>query len=535
MRIIFFYLLVFFQYQASASELNINIYERTKHAQYINNIFEVSQVRLQNQYKDLAQLIEALPSKTKMTVKRFINKFDRLIPEKSLIEIIYWRFIKPDSEKLASSIKKLLYHRYYVALENASLQLHSSKGHEYIDQWFHQVQTIIPMREQAHSQKRAFFIDTNAKDLIELKANTIAQITAHNDFQEALLKSPEILSQELYQKIGARDIHHFIDAIGPILGNEISSQYVKKKGLIALLNQARESVILSDNLYSLIGEKGRLIQNIGLDIFPVDPRENLYFAILDGHREFPTLLYISSFPASNHFYILKVKGPAAALAAHKLNSQTDLHAIKNILTRKTYPIYGEETIRTISLKDQHLYWASFINNSQNTLYIKSTHLYDSFIVDALIRRQAQGNIDIRVLLSLDTTKSRDGMPYIIYIEQILDAGIPIMALGAQTSHLPNNFAISDGNRLFLASCNIKLACHQSDSSAFSISAFGSMAANKKVEFLNLWDNPRKTMIFNLEDFQTQLRQRTLSQRASQLYLRAANMFLRMWRQESFKN
>tara|TARA_R110002072_G_scaffold1989_2_gene16351 strand:+ start:70009 stop:72144 length:2136 start_codon:yes stop_codon:yes gene_type:complete len=275
---------------------------------------------------------------------------------------------------------------------------------------------------------------------------------------------------------------------------------------------------------------------------------------------------------------ISVKGPAAALVAHSYYRDIDaaltenpkeqkwffykeegfdnkryLPKRKEILsefkvTRKKFPHVGDSPVRIAeadvdgTIKNVRNILIDMIMHAQSHIYMEQLFIYDSYIVDALIKKKIQNpSIEIRILADHNGNFGLNGLPNTLYIKEMVKAGIKVRARKtygvtanfpdgtSQEYHQENHRKITsvDGNVLLGGSSNLNPDTLQGSFREFGAQIFDKEEiATFESNFNASWENVEETSEMDIENFQVKIGDKYLSKEFSRLINAIGRMIFR---------
>jgi len=287
-------------------------------------------------------------------------------------------------------------------------------------------------------------------------------------------------------------------------------------------------------------------------------KNNSKVIVIDANTERPTAL-IGSKNWSDHnggYYFdnsILVKGPGAALIQNSFYH--DLKSIKvkkEILdhfkiSRKSYPYTGDQTIRlTESSLDNKINNSrdtliDMIKNAKSHIYMEQLYLYDTYIINALIKRKMEvPEIDIRILADHNNNIGLNGLPNTIYLRELKLYNIQVKArmpfsLTLKTPkgvekelHQENhrNTISVDGKTLHTGSASMSPESLQGHTREIGIQIYDTSSIRKfETNFLISWNDRNKVMDLDIENFRAKNKTERISREISSLINAVASKIL----------
>ena len=250
-----------------------------------------------------------------------------------------------------------------------------------------------------------------------------------------------------------------------------------------------------------------------------------------------------------------IKGPAAAMLQNNFFSDIEdaltknpsnshySNTLSNILEsfkikRDSYPYVGDEAVRIAEVdidgivKNTRNIIIDMIRSARVNIYMEQLYLYDSYIINALIKRKMEEpKLDIRILADNNSNIGLNGLPNTIYLRELNLYNIKVKARRTITSKkkLPNgdiqvfhqenhrNTLSVDGNILLTGSSSLSPSSQQGVTREVGVQIFDKESIRDfENNFLLTWNNRNKVMDLDIENFQVKVKDSTLSKDISSL-------------------
>lgn len=305
--------------------------------------------------------------------------------------------------------------------------------------------------------------------------------------------------------------------------------------------------------------------------------------VIDANSDYPEAYFGSknwSDHSGGYYYddAIWVKGPAAALVQHsyfldiEAALTTDPNERKlfhykdrgfdnsNLLSkrieildsfkikRNIYPIVGEDKIRIAEanvdgkLKNARNIMIDMIINAQNHIYMEQLFLYDSYVVDALIKKKLMNpSVSIKVLMDHNGNFGMNGLPNTIFLKELKSYGIEVRAQKTfgidlvledgtiKKYHQENHRKIMsvDGLVLLGGSSNINPDTLQGSFREFGAQIFSKSEIQKfEKKFIIDWNDHEKVHELDIENFEANIAGKKLSRKLSDLINKIASLLIR---------
>jgi phosphatidylserine/phosphatidylglycerophosphate/cardiolipin synthase-like enzyme len=354
------------------------------------------------------------------------------------------------------------------------------------------------------------------------------------------------------------------------LRNRINSEPMVKKHLMLLqANIQRHPPGMPFGITNLIPKTP--------ETFKAIEQRNTYFEskidhskvlIIDGNTDHPQAYFGSknwSDHSGGYYYddIIFVEGPAAAMvqasylddvAAALTTDKAERawfffkedgfgndHYLENreailewMKIKKThYPRLGDQSVRLAEanvdgqIKNVRNILVDMIKNANKSIYMEELFIYDSYVVDALIKRKIElgDQLEIKILADHNGNFGMNGLPNTLYLKEMKDHGIELRArrtVGIHTTfpdgsekeyHQENHRKICsiDGEVMLGGSSNINPDTLQGSFREFGAQLFSKEVIGKfEQRFLTAWKDEGQTMELDVENVQLQIGKLKLS-------------------------
>ncbi len=294
--------------------------------------------------------------------------------------------------------------------------------------------------------------------------------------------------------------------------------------------------------------------------FDKERENNSKLIVIDANTEEPQALVGSknwSDHSGGYFFDndIWIKGPAAALLqsnfysdfeAALLKSEFNSHYLsnsKNILDafkirRDSYPLLGDEVIRLAEssldgkIKNTRNIVIDMIRNAKSHIYMEQLYLYDSYIINALIKRKLEvPKLDIRILADHNSNVGLNGLPNTIYLRELNLYNIEVKARKTTSSakNLPNgelqiyhqenhrNTLSIDGKTLLTGSASLSPNSQEGNTREIGVQIFDKKSIRKfENNFLLTWNDRSKVMDLDIQNFRARIDNSSLSKEISSL-------------------
>ncbi len=263
-----------------------------------------------------------------------------------------------------------------------------------------------------------------------------------------------------------------------------------------------------------------------------------------------------------------VKGPAAALVQASYYDDIDAALTKDIKEQKwfffkeagfdnkrymtnreqildwfkikksNYPYIGSESVRIAEadvdgvVKNVRNILVDMIINAKKNIYMEQLFLYDSYVVDALIKKKIQNpELDIKVMIDHNGNFGFNGLPNTLYMKEMIKNGIEVRTrktFGKKVTfpdgtekeyHQENHRKISsvDGLTILGGSSNINPDTLQGSFREFGAQIWSKKEVDKfEKRFLIAWNDNQQTEILDIENFEAKVGEKKLSKKISAL-------------------
>lgn len=218
------------------------------------------------------------------------------------------------------------------------------------------------------------------------------------------------------------------------------------------------------------------------------------------------------------------------------------------LRRDSYPSAGSDSIRFAEadvdgvVKNVRNILVDMIKKARHHIYMEQLFIYDSYIVDALIKKKiSDPNIDIRILADHNGNFNLGGLPNTLFISDLQKYGIKVRTRktigvlahfpdgSTREYHQENHRKITsvDGKVLLGGSSNLNPDTLQGSFREFGAKIYAKSELEKfEDEFLASWSDPEQSALLNIKDFQVKLKGESLSRELSSLINSIGSMFFR---------
>lgn len=218
------------------------------------------------------------------------------------------------------------------------------------------------------------------------------------------------------------------------------------------------------------------------------------------------------------------------------------------ISRTNFKIQGDEVIRFAEssvdgrLKNVRNIIIDSIISAKSTIYMEQLFLYDSYVVDALIKKKIKNpSIQIKILVDHNGNFGMNGLPNTIFLRELKQYGIEIRArktLGTEITlpdgtkksyHQENHRKIIsiDGEVLIGGSSNINPDTLQGSFREFGAQIFNKEEIQKfEKRFLIDWSDHEKVSEVDIENFQARIAGKSLSKRLSDFINKIAAQLIR---------
>ncbi|PIK16437.1 phosphatidylserine/phosphatidylglycerophosphate/cardiolipin synthase family protein [Halobacteriovorax sp. JY17] len=291
--------------------------------------------------------------------------------------------------------------------------------------------------------------------------------------------------------------------------------------------------------------------------FDEERENNSKLIVIDANTEEPQALVGSknwSDHSGGYFFDndIWIKGPAAALLQSNfysdfetalLKSSQYLNNSKNILDtfkirRDSYPLLGDEVVRLAEssldgkIKNTRNIVIDMIRNAKSHIYMEQLYLYDSYIINALIKRKLEvPKLDIRILADHNSNVGLNGLPNTIYLRELNLYNIEVKARKTTSSakNLPNgelqiyhqenhrNTLSIDGKTLLTGSASLSPNSQEGNTREIGVQIFDKKSIrNFENNFLLTWNDRNKVMDLDIQNFRATIDNSSLSKEISSL-------------------
>ncbi|WP_417335489.1 phospholipase D-like domain-containing protein [Halobacteriovorax marinus] len=321
-----------------------------------------------------------------------------------------------------------------------------------------------------------------------------------------------------------------------------------------------KTIILTNSIYKESLNAERNSSFIILNSPTQSPVNHTRAIIIDSNSSSPMAL-IGSKNWSDHqggyFHDndLLVEGPGAAFIQHTIQgdianalsdpknrvSSTIQSEVLNFIKikRESYPIIGKQSIRisetdsSQKLRTTRNFIIDMIKKAQTNIYMEQQYLYDSYIINSLIKRKLEvPTLDIRILADHSESIALGGLPNTIYLRELKLYGIEVKSRinvtykQYQTMNHRNTISV-DGKVLLTGSNTISPKAMQGDTRELSIQIYDSSAIKSfDSNFLISWNNRNQVMDLDIQNFRAKIKNETLSKEISSLINAVAASFLK---------
>ncbi|WP_372652860.1 phospholipase D-like domain-containing protein [Halobacteriovorax sp.] len=350
--------------------------------------------------------------------------------------------------------------------------------------------------------------------------------------------------------------------IGGSIGLSAIKQIIKTTKEKVELNENFKVLILTKEdtpfikfIKSSIANDTKLLSSIYIVDTQSGVKENNSKAIvIDANSEEPIALIgsknWSDSKGGYHFdNDIWIKGPAAALIQNSfiydlksLRVDNDLIEYFSI-SRKSYPYLGDETIRlTESSLDSKINNTrdtiiDMIKKAQSHIYMEQLYLYDTYIINALIKRKLEvPEIDIRILADHNNNIGLNGLPNSIYLRELKLYNIDVKSRKPASINTNNINALHrenhrntisiDGQVLHTGSASITPEIMQGYSREIGIQIYDTSSIRSfENNFLISWNDRASVMDLDIENFKAKTKEESISREISSLINAIASSFL----------
>ena len=316
-----------------------------------------------------------------------------------------------------------------------------------------------------------------------------------------------------------------------------------------------------ESLKKELGSKPKLEDSIYLiKTFDAIKENNSKVMVIDANTSSPEALVGSKnwSDLTGGFFFdndVWIKGPAAAMLQNSFFNdlkaaltQTPSNSrysnkLSNILEsfkikRNSYPYAGEGAVRIAEtdidgiVKNTRNIIIDMIRSANINIYMEQLYLYDSYIINALIKRKMEvPKLDIRILADNNSNIGLNGLPNTIYLRELNLYNIKVKARRTIVSkkELPNgeiqifhqenhrNTLSVDGNILLTGSSSLSPSSQQGVTREVGVQIFDKESIKDfENSFLLTWNNRDKVMDLDIENFQVKVKDSTLSKDISSL-------------------
>ncbi len=258
------------------------------------------------------------------------------------------------------------------------------------------------------------------------------------------------------------------------------------------------------------------------------------------HIEGPAAAIIQS----SYIYDVKriLKGSSLTLSAQdkQLLRRNEIIQFFNI-KRSIYPYKGSDQVRIIESGID-----SKINNSKNimidairgarkNIFMEQKYLYDSDIIYSLIKKKiSMPSVHIKIIIDNNESDNNGGFPNSIFIKRLLSHGILVRTRGLPTflskpkngktkkrlarifQENNQNITSIDGTSLLVGSSSISPLSMKGYSRELGVEIFSNQAKIFESRFLEDWNNNKKTLIMDIENFQLIISGKKLERKISSI-------------------
>ena len=218
------------------------------------------------------------------------------------------------------------------------------------------------------------------------------------------------------------------------------------------------------------------------------------------------------------------------------------------INRTHYPYVGNDRIRLAEsdvdgvVKSNRNILIDMILNAKKNIYMEQRFLYDSYIVDTLIKKKISiPSLEIKIILDNNRSVMSGGLPNTFFMSDLLRSGIEIRTRDtfAIKAKFPNgktevffqenhrNVTLIDGKMALTGSATIAPDSHDGHDREMSIQLYSDYQVKRyQSEFLKDWNNDKTTLLLDIENFQAVISGKSLSKSYSAIINNMATMILR---------
>ncbi|MBT7610649.1 MAG: phosphatidylserine/phosphatidylglycerophosphate/cardiolipin synthase family protein [Bacteriovoracaceae bacterium] len=244
---------------------------------------------------------------------------------------------------------------------------------------------------------------------------------------------------------------------------------------------------------------------------------------------------------------------AFTLKDHGFSNQQYLSRKKEILKkfkikRINYPYIGSDRVRIAEsdvdgkIKNTRNILIDMILKAKKSIYMDQRFLYDSHIVDSIIKKKISiPSLDIKIIIDNNRSNQFGGFPNTFFISDLIHHGIEIRTRDnftlkqkypngkAHTSYQEThrNMTLIDGHTALTGSSTISPFSHEGHSREMNVQIYSNQQVKRyESQFLQEWNDDKKTLIVDIENFQAIIEGKSLSKPYSSLINNMATMIIR---------
>jgi len=242
------------------------------------------------------------------------------------------------------------------------------------------------------------------------------------------------------------------------------------------------------------------------------------------------------------------KFPSTQFSNEKYHSQKSSILKSFKITRKKVSFHGSDSVRLTeadvngTIRNTRNMIVDMIQKAEKHIYMEQHFIYDPYIVDALIKRKIQrSSIDIKILIDHNSNFKMGGIPNTVFMKEMKSYGIKLRTRKTHTvtAKFPNGVEkvfhqenhrkiISiDGKQLMTGSSNLNPDSLQGTFREFGVQIFSpDQIKHFEAEFLATWEDPKKVMELDIDNYQAIMAGHKMSKSFSRLINGIASMLLR---------
>jgi hypothetical protein len=218
------------------------------------------------------------------------------------------------------------------------------------------------------------------------------------------------------------------------------------------------------------------------------------------------------------------------------------------IKRAQYPYIGSDRIRLAEsdvdgkIKNTRNILIDMILNAKKNIYMDQRFLYDSNIVDSLIKKKISvPALDIKIMLDNNRSNQLGGFPNTFFMSDLLKHGIKLRTRETFSlkQKLPNgksktfyqqshrNMTLIDGIIALTGSSTLTPFSQEGHSREMNVQVYSDQQIKRyESQFLKEWNNDKKTLVLDIENFQAIISGKSLSKPYSSLINNMAAMIIR---------